>query len=182
MMTDVSDLYFDWLMHVIRDHDGFKVNTHHKLIEHLHNTPFIVALPNDQPRESDGIDLRWRFAWESGHMGDELLYTRYIPDEMCSVLEMMVALAFRADENFTRVTNDDTTVSWIFWMMVRNLGLLPFTDGYFDQSEVDRILYNFNTRNYKPDGDGGLFKFKDPNEDMRQIEIWYQLCWWYNGL
>ena len=183
MRTDVSDLYFNWLKSIIRDRDGFKLLTHEKLIRQLHSTPFYVLLPNDQPREDDGVDLRWRFAWECGHSGDELMCVKNIPEEKCSVLEMMVALSLRTDENFTKQNNYETTMSWVFWTMVSNMGLLPYTDNVYDEINVSMIIDTFNNRMYHPNGMGGLFYFPtNCTDDMRQIEIWHQLCWWVNSL
>ena len=181
MKTDVSKLYLDWLIHIVWDKDGLKVKTHRKLIEQLHKTPFFVLNPNDQPREDDGVDLRWRFAWEYGHAGDDLIYVRNYSEEKCSILEMMVALAFRADEEFTKQINDNSTVQKIFWDMVKNLGLLGETDNVYDEDNVAYILERFNRRLYKPNGKGGLFYFPyNDTDDMRQFEIWYQLCWYIN--
>lgn len=180
MKTDVSNLYLKFLFDVIRDQNGWRVMTHKKLIEHLHHTLFIVANPNDQPRENDGIDLRWRFAWECGHMGDDLIYIPWFNEEHCTILEMMVALALRADENFTRKSNYETTVSWIFWSMVQNMGLLGETDNMYDYENVDFCLDRFNNRMYEPNGHGGLFMFPNTTEDIRNVEIWYQLCRWIN--
>lgn len=181
MKTNVSNLYLDWLFNVIRDGNGWKVKTHRNLIQRLHTIPFVVKDPKDQPRENDGIDLRWRFAWEHGHMGDELIYIDNFDEEKCSVLEMMVALAFRTDESFTRNSSDETTVSFIFWNMIKCMGLLGETDNVYDDEYVILTVNRFNNREYEKNGHGGLFLLRyDDEDDMRCIDIWTQLCIWVN--
>ena len=179
--TDVSALYFGWLKKTIRDSRNYMVPLHNKLIKRLHSTKFLVQDPNDRPRENDGIDLRWRFAWECGHVGDELIYVPWLyEDEECSILEMMVALSFRADENFTKQNNDESTVANLFWNMVKNMGLLEQADNVYDDELVRYKLDIFNDRMYEPNGYGGLFMFKNCTDDMRDVEIWHQLCRWVN--
>lgn len=182
MKTDVSNLYFDWLKQMIKDSRNYMVPVHQRLIKQLHRTKFLVQDPHDQPRENDGIDLRWRFAWECGHVGDELIYVPWLHEDCeCSILEMMVALAFRADENFTKKSNDESTVANLFWKMVKNMGLLGEADNVYDEENVTYKLDIFNNRMYEPNGHGGLFMFRgNCGEDMRNVEIWHQLCLWVN--
>ena len=181
-MKDVSAIYLNWLIRTVQDTDG-KALIHQKLIRQLHRTPFLVINKKDQSRENDGVDLRWRFKWETMRSYDEIediTYISDVPDERCSLLEMMVALAFRADEDFTKRKNEKSTVPLIFWDMVRNLGLLEQTDNVYDPDEVARVLQRFNNREYERNGKGGLFSFKNITDDMREVEIWYQLCWYIN--
>lgn len=181
MKTNVSNLYLNWLFNTVKDKEGWKLTTHKKLLCRLHRTPFLVQDPNDQPRENDGIDLRWRFAWECGHVGDELIYIDNFNDERCSILEMMVSLALRADENFYKTNNDETTVAFLFWNMIKNMGLLNETDNVYDDEMVVYKLDKFNNRMYDINGDGGLFMFPhNHTEDFRNVDIWTQLCWWVN--
>ena len=180
LQIDVSNIYLDWLTKQIRDENGWKVKTHQKLIRQLHRTPFFVCDPNDQPRENDGYDLRWRYKWDTDlHDGVEYTFVHDIPAESCSILEMMIALAMRADENFTR--SSESTVPFIFWSMVKNMGLLDKTDNVYDEDSVTYCLDIFNNRMYAPNGYGSLFVFRaDCPEDMRNVDIWNQLCRWIN--
>ena len=179
MKTDVRHLYFDWLIHAIWDENGWKVKTHRKLLKKMNNFLFMIKIPNDVYRVNDGIDIRWRFAWESGHLGDNLICSSFGDDE-CSVLEMMIALAFRANESMAN-QNGEPTVQHIFWDMVKNLGLLGETDNMYDEENVSYMLKRFNERLYQQNGKGGLFYFPyNDTDDMRKIEIWDQLCWYVN--
>ena len=69
------------------------------LLEHLDNINFTYSIPFDENRFNDGQDLRYRFGYENNIAGYDI-------DEMsfrkgpCSILEMMVALAIKCEENF----------------------------------------------------------------------------------
>jgi len=51
-------------------------------------------LPMDGNRAEDGIDLRYRFGYEKEYEGSTI--ASYLDNSPCSVLEMLIALAFRA--------------------------------------------------------------------------------------
>ena len=87
---------------------------------------------------------------------------------------MMVALADRCEK---RIMADpdigDRTGQW-FWGMIANLGLGGMTDERFDEAKTRRIISRLLTRNYEPDGKGGLFTVANSRYDMRTVEIWFQ--------
>ena len=56
------------------------------------------------------------------------------------------------------------------------------TDAKFDEDEVDEILDIFLRHDYEPNGRGGLFIIDDEEEDLRDEEIWAQMCWYVNTL
>lgn len=172
------DKYLNWITGAIDDDRRWRVRTHQKLIHRMHRTPFAVKDQNDQPRENDGYDLRWRFIWENDYPIDYAITVPDVPEGQCSVLEMMTALALRADENFTK--SSSSSVPTFFWDMVKSMGLLGETDNMYDDENVKHHLYIFNSRTYEPNGHGGLFMFRNTEEDMRNISIWDQLCRWVN--
>ena len=185
MKQDLSKSYFDWLFSKVYDQGGEKVKSHRKLLNALFEFPFKPTNPLDQAREEDGIDLRWRYYWENFHIDDntDISIYNFNPNmyhTQCSVLEMMVALAFRADENFTREHIHRSSVPDIFWEMITNMGLIAETDPLFDIEYVTLKLERFISRTYEPNGRGGLFYFKNIDTDIREVEIWYQLCWYVN--
>ena len=63
--------------------------------------------------------------------------------EECSVLEMMVALAKRIDDDILYDYEIGTQTEKWFWMMIDSLGLSGMTDDSFDENTVTRIIYNF---------------------------------------
>ena len=75
----------------------------------------------------------------------------------------------------------DRTGQW-FWNMVASLGLGSMEDSKFDRTEAEKIVSNFLSRNYEPNGKGGLFTIRDCEEDLRNVEIWNQLCWYLDSI
>ena len=103
------------------------------------------------------------------------------PNADTSILEMMLALAIRCEE--TIMTDDrygDRTGEW-FWNMIVSLGLGTMNDSRYDRKYINIIIEKFNNRDYKPNGEGGLFTIKNIKKDMRNIEIWYQMCWYLDS-
>ena len=148
---------------------------------HLHNTEFRYVIPRDQNRADDGIDLRYRFAMEKdSECPVDVIMD--ILDGPCSVLEMMVALAIRCEETIMDDASiGDRTSQW-FWGMINNLGLGSMVDDRFDRKIFERVIERFLEREYSPDGKGGLFRIRDCHRDLRDVEIWYQLCWYLDSI
>ena len=93
----------------------------------------------------------------------------------CSMLEMMVALAVRIEEHIMEDSSAGNRVGQWFWNMVVSLGLAAMDDGRFHEDRADYILDRFERRDYEYNGAGGLFTVNHPTEDMRRLDIWYQL-------
>lgn len=170
----VNNEYFAWLYELVcGDMDVIQLS-YTKLMTHLHNTEFVYLIPKDYNRADDGIELRRRFEMNHG----------YSPNFRgpCTVLEMMVALAVRCEET---IMDDprmgDRTRQW-FWEMVANLGLNGMTDARYDESYVEDVLTRFLERDYEPDGTGGLFTVRNCKYDLRDVEIWFQLCWYLDNI
>lgn len=165
--NELNDRYFDWLCGIIFD------PRYGKLLAYLHSVDFTYIIPMDGNRAEDGIEMRYRFAYDQGY--DYRMIASYIDDRPCSVLEMLIALAVRCEEHITYDPDEgDRTGKW-FWDMIESLGLLPMTDRRFDQGQIDYILNRFLNRDYEPNGEGGLFTVKHNDRDMREIEIYYQM-------
>lgn len=165
--------YFEWLYdYVCKGRTHSKVS-YRLLFECLHRIEFTFSIHKDVNRARDGVDLRYRFAMLKD---DE--YIVDILDGPCSVLEMMVALAIRCEETIMDNTGyGDRTGQW-FWDMMFNLGIGFMTDDIFDERVVEDKIYTFLERRYEPDGKGGLFHIKGCMDDLREFEIWTQLCWY----
>lgn len=176
-MIDIRKQYFDWLSSVINLPD------HTRVLEKLFNTEFVWYIPFDANRAEDGIELRYRFG-RVFNIPDPIICSDLDLGVPCSVLEMMVALALRSEEQFMRDDDiGDRTPLWIH-MMMDNLGLLRYSDDRYSEAAVDRIIYTFLHRLYSRTGKGGLFEIPnlDPSKDMRTVELWYQMCWHCNYL
>ena len=155
-----------------------RANTYHNLLWYLFNREFIYTIDLDENRAVDGYNLRRRFAIECDR--NDLL--DYMTNKPCSILEMMVALADRCEESIM-VDPDlgDRSDEW-FWGMIENLGLGRMYDDRYDDKYVEEVIDIFLKRDYKSNGEGGLFTINNPRSDVRTVEIWYQLCWYLNEL
>lgn len=170
--NEIRNDYFDWIYDLVGGIRDSKYTSYFKLLKHLHNTEFVYSIPMDENRAEDGVDLRRRFS----DSYFELL------DGPCSVLEMMVALAIRCEETIMDdTTMGDRTGQW-FWGMINNLGLGGMTDANYNRREVEYCIIRFLNRDYAPDGKGGLFRVRHCEVDLRDAEIWYQLCWYLDSI
>lgn len=169
--------YFDWMQNLVCGRRYSNHISYDRLLRYLHNTTFVYSIPRDENRASDGENLRSRFCHEYGYGDSRIGY-----DTPCSVLEMMIALAIRCEED---VMDDpavgDRTGQW-FWGMIVSLGLGSMTDNRFDEDYVRSVVRRFLDREYEPNGRGGLFTIRNCDEDLRDVEIWYQMCWYLNTI
>lgn len=176
--NDIKNAYFEWMEDLVCGKRYSKVVSYDKLLMYLFETDFRYSIPMDENRAKDGLDLRYRFAYEHSDIEDAEAYL----DGPCSVLEMMIALSIRCEENIMDDPNvGDRTGQW-FWGMIVNLGLGSMIDNRFDRRFVEDAVDRFLDREYDPDGKGGLFTIRHCNRDLRTVEIWYQLCWYLNSI
>ena len=176
--NEINNSYFEWMYNLVcKDRFGDGIS-YRKLLMSLHNTEFVYSIRKDGNRADDGVDLRYRFPHEFFGVED---IGRYI-DGPCSVLEMMMALAIRCEETIMdNPSYGDRTAQW-FWDMITSLGLGSMEDSNFDQDYVDFVLNRFLKRKYEPNGKGGLFTIRNCQDDLRKVEIWYQMCWFLDSI
>lgn len=170
----VSDKYFEWMYNYVCEGKTNQYVSYYKLFDFLYNTEFVYPIDRDVNRAMDGEELRYRFIEEYPEY-DMSFYVLFGP---CSVLEMILALAIRCEE--TIMDNSEfgnRTIQW-FWNMLGNLGIGYMTDDMFDSREAQFKIDRFLTRNYEPNGEGGLFYISKPYGDMREEEIWTQMMWY----
>ena len=167
--------YFEWLFNIVCGERFGPHISYRKLLMRLHDIEFRYSIPNDKNRAENGKNLRYRFAVSEYRDYDEDVILDIL-NGPCSVLEMMVALSIKCEEDIMdNPAMGDRTGQW-FWGMIRNLGLLGMSDDKFDRNRVDEIIDIFLDRGYEPNGKGGLFTVKNTDIDLRNHEIWYQLC------
>lgn len=173
LREEIENMYFDWMYNIVADKKYVKNKkiSYRKLLSTLHTREFYFILPMDENRALDGIDLRGRFAYEIEDKFDRCDVLECL-DGPCSVLEMMVALAIRMEEELIGFGPQ-----W-FWLMIFNMGLNDMLDGAFDRYKVEHAINILLDRAYEKDGTGGLFIVKKHVEDLRDIEIWYQMQWY----
>lgn len=169
------DLYLNWLIGLIVDEEHLQ---YQELCRYLMSVDFRWSVKMDENRAADGIHLRNVFEDQTGYSFDMI-------DAQCTVLEMMVALSVRGAENILWDGINNWT-SFIFWTMIENLNLLEYTDDFFYQNndyqsrELMIKIDNFLDRNYKENGEGGLFILSHFPKNFRKLEIWYQMNFWIN--
>ena len=172
--------YFEWLYEGMCGDRYSKNVSYRKLLERLHNINFRYTIPNDRNRASDGKNLRYSFAVAEGCEDNPEMITEYL-EGPCSVFEMMVALAQRCESVMDDPKIGDRTGQW-FWGMIANLGLNGMTDNRYDEQYVNDVINRFLDREYKSNGKGGLFTIRNCEYDLRDVEIWYQLCWYLDTI
>lgn len=172
----LNEEYFGWMCGLVCDFRHRMRTSYRNLLQHLHTIEFVYKNEMDSNRAEDGIDLRYRFA--ECHTYDWRLIAKCLDDKPCSVLEMMVALAIRCEEHIMDDPEIGERTSKWFWEMIDNLGLGNMTNSRFDERKIDEIVHRFLNREYKRNGEGGLFTVHDHKYNMRTAEIWWQLMWY----
>ena len=160
------DAYFCWLIGLIGD-EYIQMN-YQKLLWKLYVTDFVWELIYDKNRAADGLYLRQNYTMETGFIVPK--------NENCSVLEMLIALARRAEEDIMYDPRfGDRTGKW-FWIMLQNLGLDIYDDYHYFDAEIDRILDVFLHHKYRNNGtNGGAFPMKNVAVDLRGTDLWWQM-------
>lgn len=163
----MDDSYFCWLIGLIGD-DYVQTN-YQRLLWKLYTTDYIWELDYDENRAVDGLYLRREFEQQSGYLAT------VDRNKQCSVLEMLIALARRAEEDIMHDPDyGDRSGTW-FWTMLQNLGLDIYDDYHWFEKEVDKILDVFLHRRYEKNGFGGAFPVRKPNRDLRKTDLWWQM-------
>ena len=168
-----SSTYIEWL---VKDKLGLGDKEWRKynfLCNSLAKIEFIAIHPQDENRAIDGLELRTQFTDETGLYldGSSGLTVK------CSMLELMAALAIKIENRIMRNTSiGDRTGKW-FMIMIDNLGFTDFTNKNWKydyesyiQNSCKKVIY----RDYKSNGDGGLFPLKSMSKNWKNEEIWGQ--------
>lgn len=176
----IKQEYFDWLYDFVCSSNRNRPElSYRRLFAFLHSIEFIYILEDDANRYDDGLQLRRRFVSEKlGYSTDDRDSYRYILDILrgpCSVLEMLIALSLRCEEQIMDDPRYGNRIKQWFWSMIKTIGIQTETDDMFDDRFVEDKILIFLNREYEPNGFGGLFYIPDTDEDMRELSIWAQL-------
>lgn len=174
MTNPLAGDYLRWLATQIRGEvDGNQGRTYDTLLTIMFEKEFIWRIANDDNRLADGLDLRVDFCHQANvQMGDAGAFlSKAHPVPPCSFLEVLIALSRRLEFNAGGSAN-----GWA-WELMTNLVLHRLGDpvGRSKARRIHDILDRCIWRNYEPNGVGGFFPLHHPNEDQRQVEIWYQM-------
>lgn len=171
---ELIEEYFRWMYNLVCDERYSKGLVYQKLLRHLHEVDFTYTIGMDGNRAEDGVDLRYHFG--RAHNYPYAMIADFLDDRPCSVLEMMIALSIRCEKHIMDDPSiGDRTGQW-FWNMITSLDLGAMNDHRYNQEYVDQVLDRFLNRRYERNGKGGLFTVKYGKQDLRTMEIWYQMC------
>ena len=159
--------YFNYLLDIV-DSEEYSTDDYIDVLWLLFDTDFTWLIDHDSNRAGDGLALRDRFLSEYCDGYDKLFGP-------CSVLEMMVALSIRMENDIMFDPDFGNRTDIWFWKMMDSMGLLYMDYINYSYRIAKRCINNFLNRNYRPDGKGGLFVIKNSKIDMRDVEIWYQM-------
>lgn len=181
MLQDkIKARYFEWLYDLVYGDAIYNRLSYRKLLTTLHDIEFIYFLDFDRDRAANGIDLRYRFGYINGYSNRDI--KELLDTTPCSVLEMMVALAFGGEEQvMANEAYGNRTGQW-FWNMIVSLDLGSMHDANFNESYVYHVINKFLHRDYAPNGSGGLFTIDNCEYDLRDIDIWTQFMWYLNTI
>lgn len=167
MEMPLEEMYFRWLYSLVANaEETRKSRCFWNLLRKFHQKEFTWFVLNDDNRVEDGKALRYEFMEIHGIRHVERAWLEL----GCSFLEMLIGLSRRAE-----FEGGYTSQIW-FWHFVRMLDLTAYSDRVvFPETEIEDVMDTVIWRTYLPDGNGGLFPLRDPQQDQRQLEIWDQL-------
>lgn len=178
--SGLEGLYFEWITTVVMPDRGIR-KSYFRLLEELNNIPFTYINPLDQNRDVDGKNLIYHFSYRSG-IPNNVIEENIVQREHSTVLEVMVSLAFKIEEEIMSDPRyGDRTAQW-FMLMLDNLGLSYYSDQVWSYGvsdmQVREIISRFLNRDIQPNGEGGLFIVRRPYSDMRDVDLWTQANWY----
>lgn len=166
-------------------------DTYFTVATKLMQAPYKVIVPRDENRVADAKMLR--YYWANLHS----TYREYtgIARTGATLLEVLVALVQRFDSTVMMNSKGiDRSKDW-FWQIMENTALINFDDSHFEptinddgRSDLDTsawqissgIIENICNRTYEFSGTGGCFPLKNPQNDQRKVELWYQMHAFFN--
>lgn len=160
--------YLIWLCHL----EKFKNYT--RLFEELHNLWFYWSIDRDENRAGDGEELRDNYDIPLYiTCGAEDLVDAFM-NRQCSVLEALIGLAIRVDEEYLGDPMEPHPEEF-FWEMIKNLGLSEYTNRRFDLELVRKRVAIWLDRHFTKNGLGSPFPVYNDDRDQRDLEIWDQM-------
>lgn len=167
----MEELWDDYLQYLIWRCGLQRNNKYGRLYMVLHNIEFTWIIDRDDNREGDGVELRddydIPYPWRS--VESEAFFER-----PCSVMEMLVGLSIRVDNEFIGDPAEEHPE--IFFMeMIKNLKLDRFIGDRYQKEDVIRIVKRWLDRNFDRDGRGSPFPVYKDHRDQRKLEIWDQM-------
>lgn len=175
-MESIEVEYINWIKNLINLNEYPNMDN---IINYLYEMEYVVIRPSDDNRRIDGQDLRYKFLQEAGYNANDAFHiVGNILNKPCNVLEFIVAIAYRIDQDIMYDWSEGTQIYKWFWIMLGNLGL-HYT---YSKEQVYIIVTEFMHYNYQPNGAGGLFLTDDPSIIMTDHDIWTQMHIYLNQM
>lgn len=165
--------YYVWLLDKINSL-YFRVTQYNRLLSFLYSIDFRYTVAMDQNREMDGVALRDQFQQDHPEIPMDLA----LAQKPCSVLEVLIALADRCENDIMQNAEYGNRTGLWFAIMISNLGLDSMVDFNFNQHNCEAIINRFLDRGYSYNGHGSIFELDSPRKDLRKTDLWYQMCWY----
>ena len=181
MLDNIKKDYYYWLIEKIFHDDLNYMTIYRDLLERLNYVTYIYTLELDENRQKDAQDLRYIFGYETDRSECEICQELDVYEP--SLLEVIVALILRVQENILGDNEETITNKEIFLDIIKSLGLDDMTGAILSQEDVNYLhskLFDFFCHNYNWNGEGSMFTVSNPKDDMRNTEIWYQCMWYIN--
>lgn len=162
--------YLEWLIGNVTDELSAAVGgSYSRLFDKLYRTEFVVILPFDENRLLDGLLLREK-------------YNGPVDIGPCSVLEVLISLAHRCEDQIMH-NNDigERSGEW-FWEMLANMGLGVYSDDRYNEQDVDDILRKFLFHDYNDKDTLGCAFRSSEYPDLSSFELWQQMNFHLNDL
>lgn len=166
-------MYYEWLLYKVCDEH--QKAEYSRLLEYLSCVPFVPKVARDDNLTEHVEYMRESFEDEAYDNGQSIAVPNDAP---ITLLEVMVNLSIKAEDIMQSFDGVDCG-RW-FWGMLKNSGLIFYTNYRYKDSGVKLHVTRIIHRTYEADGKGGLFYIPhvDAAYDMREIELWYQLMWY----
>lgn len=160
--------------------------TYHGLVMTLWNieyNPKDGGIGNDLDRMEEGLELRIRYDYilsKNAGLEHEMVVHAASMFGPCRVLEVIITLAMHMYD-MMQDTDIYNSVSRWFWEIMANVGLDDLDDSIFGQREaslVEKTVGDILDRKGPKGARGGWFYV----EDWQEIEVWYQMHEYLNGM
>lgn len=166
----MDELWEDYLQYLIWRCNLQKERGMERIFETLHDLEFTYVMDRDENRYADGVELRDDYEIPDCFMDleDEFL------DRNCSVLEMLIALSIRVDDDFIGDPAEPHPEDF-FIEMIENLKLDRYSGRSFYEKDVIKIIQRWLERRFNQDGCGSPFPLRHDKRNQRDLEIWDQM-------
>lgn len=179
-VEEIWEDYLDFLMDYCGFGNIFKhlnkrdLEKYNWIFHILHNKNFRFIIERDDNRAWDGIKYRDIYV-ENNIFIKDLKEVNIFMNKDCSVMEMLIGLAIRIENEYIGDPSDEHPED-LFFIMISNLGLLDAEDNF----EVNFIIDKWLDRRFTKTGKGSPFPVKKDKRDQRKLEIWDQIISYIN--